>query len=69
MKREFNRRNCRKRGQKRLNSRIYGGNWQGTEYLSYREHDMLVRLTRLPGDEQADRATALRIIKAARPQS
>jgi len=23
----------------------FGGNWQGQEYLSYREHDMLTRLT------------------------
>lgn len=69
MKHETNRLKCRKPGSKRLNVRVPGGNWQGTEYLSYAEHDMLTRLTRLPGDEQTDRATALRIIKAARPKS
>lgn len=38
------RRNARRTvGAKRLETRTTGGNWQGQEYLSYREHDVCVR--------------------------
>lgn len=47
MKHETNRRNSRRPGLKRLAPANFGGNWKGTEYLSYREHDLLVQLTRL----------------------
>jgi hypothetical protein len=30
---------------KRLNVRVSGGNWQGSQYLSYAEHDRCVRAT------------------------
>lgn len=34
-----------KRRGKRLETRTTGGNWQGTHYLSYAEHDRCVRAT------------------------
>lgn len=43
MKREYNRRNCRKQGSKRLNTHVQGGNWQGMPYLSYMEWDRITR--------------------------
>lgn len=43
MKHEFARRNCRKKGPQRLNTRVSGGNWQGKQYLSYQEHDRCTR--------------------------
>lgn len=53
--------------QQRLAPAAYGGNWKGKEYLSARESDMLVRLTRFPGPEQMTRADALKHIKSLRP--
>ena len=53
----------------------FGGNWQGKEYLSQREHDLLTRLTRLgPNadtratgiDVPISKAQAMGIIKARR---
>lgn len=35
------------RPQQRLAPAIEGGNWQGTEYLTYAEHDFCVRAARL----------------------
>lgn len=54
----------------------YGGNWQGKEFLSYREHDMVTRLTRLgPTAEtramgvhaQLTRGQAVEIVRQKRP--
>lgn len=63
-------------GSKRLAPAIYGGNWQGLEYLTYREHDMLTRLTRLgpaPLQEMGlqgplTREQAMEIMRQRRPQ-
>ena len=54
----------------------YGGNWQGKEYLSQCEHDLLTRLTRLGPTAETramglhgplTREQAMEIIKARRP--
>lgn len=60
----------------RLAPANFGGNWKGTEYLSYREHDLLTRLTRLgpahivePGIDvyaPVSRGEAMQLIKSRR---
>lgn len=43
VKHETQRRNCHQQKLIRRCGRIAGGNWQGTKYLSYAEHDACVR--------------------------
>jgi hypothetical protein len=46
----------------------YGGNWQGKEYLTYREHDLVTRLT-FSGPNQMHRGEAEAHVKSLRPSA
>lgn len=63
-------RRIRRFPRKRLAPAIYGGNWQGAEYLTYREHDLVNRLVRdgYPTGIRISREDALIAVKARRPQ-
>lgn len=55
------------RPKQRLAPAAYGGNWHGTKYLTYREHDRYTRLRRLPMNAPPiDHHEAIRLIEKSR---
>lgn len=52
--------------QQRLAPAIYGGNWQGVEYFTLREHDYITRRTRFVTPYQVTRADAIKAVKDSR---